>query len=87
MLEDARRNRQQSDERLRSSECRDTDVERSLPISIIRRERVIDWFEDPDVGQPLPEARHSWMRLYIVAGLVGVGAFGVIGGLLHILPA
>jgi len=29
----------------------------------------------------------SWMRLYIVMALIGAGALGVIGGLLHILPA
>jgi hypothetical protein len=48
---------------------------------------VIDRYEDPEVDQPFSEARQSWMGLYILAALVGVGAFGVIGGLLHILPA
>ena len=48
---------------------------------------MIDWFKDPEVGQPFSEVRQSWMRLYIVAGLIGIGTLGVIGGVLHVLPA
>ena len=48
---------------------------------------VIDWFEDPEDGRLSPSAEKSWMRLYIVAGLIGSGTLGVIGGMLHILPA
>jgi hypothetical protein len=48
---------------------------------------VIDWFEDPEESRLSPYAEKSWMRLYIVAALVGFGTLGVIGGMLHVLPA
>ncbi|WP_279604365.1 hypothetical protein [Methylobacterium sp. J-070] len=34
-----------------------------------------------------PAAEGSRMRLYIAAGLIGFGALGLVGGLLHLLPA
>jgi hypothetical protein len=48
---------------------------------------VTDWFDDPEQAQTAAESRESWMRLYIIAGLIGIGALGVICGMLHILPA
>ncbi|MGH1573612.1 hypothetical protein ACRAWG_26865 [Methylobacterium sp. P31] len=46
----------------------------------------MDWFDPPDNAHPF-EADESRMRLYIAAGLIGIGALGMVGGLLHILPA
>ena len=46
---------------------------------------MIDWFEDQEDGYP--SLGSSWMRLYIVAGLIGFGMLGLIGGMLHVLPA
>ncbi|WP_342108356.1 hypothetical protein [Methylobacterium sp. SI9] len=43
-----------------------------------------DAFEDDGVG--LSE-RPSRMRLFIGAGLMGMCLLGVLGGMLHILPA
>lgn len=48
---------------------------------------VTDWFDDPEYDQPPWTADASWMRLYIIVGLIGVGTLGVIGGMLHVLPA
>ncbi|MFB0491272.1 hypothetical protein ABIE45_003858 [Methylobacterium sp. OAE515] len=48
---------------------------------------MIDWFDDPEDGRFSPPAEKSWMRLYIVAGLIGLGTLGAIGGMLHVLPA
>jgi hypothetical protein len=48
---------------------------------------VTDWFDDPEDRQPSWAADETWMRLYIVVGLIGIGALGVIGGMLHVLPA
>ncbi|MGH1574993.1 hypothetical protein ACRAWG_35565 [Methylobacterium sp. P31] len=48
---------------------------------------MTDWFDDPEVSQPSWAAEESRMRLYIAVGLIGIGALGVIGGMLHVLPA
>ena len=51
------------------------------------RGRVTDWYDDPE-NRPSPStADASWMRIYIVVALIGAEALGVIGGMLHILPA
>jgi hypothetical protein len=51
------------------------------------RIRVTDWFDDPEHSPPSPTVEASWMRLYIVAALIGAGTLGLIGGMLHVLPA
>jgi hypothetical protein len=48
---------------------------------------VTDWSDDHEHRRPSWAARESSMRLYIVVGLIGMGALGVIGGLFHVLPA
>ena len=45
----------------------------------------MDWFDLPDDEHPA--AADSRMRLYIAAGLIGIGALGLLGGMLHLLPA
>jgi hypothetical protein len=47
----------------------------------------MDWFDLPDDTHRPADADQSRMRLYIAAGLLGIGALGMVGGLLHILPA
>ncbi|WP_267427636.1 hypothetical protein [Methylobacterium sp. GC_Met_2] len=47
---------------------------------------MVDWSNYLDESRPA-SADRSWMRVYIAAGLIGMGTLGVIGGLLHILPA
>jgi hypothetical protein len=47
----------------------------------------MDWFDPPDDTPRPADADQSRMRLYIAAGLLGIGALGMVGGLLHILPA
>lgn len=47
---------------------------------------MVDWSDYLDENRPVTADR-SWMRVYIAAGLIGMGTLGVIGGLLHILPA
>lgn len=47
----------------------------------------MDWFDPPDDSHLPSSADGSRMRLYIAAGLIGFGALGMIGGVLHILPA
>ena len=46
----------------------------------------MDWFDPPEDAHP-PSADASRMRLYIAVGLIGIGALGMVGGMLHILPA
>ena len=46
----------------------------------------MDWFDPPDDIHP-SKAAESRMRLYIAASLLGFGALGLLGGMLHILPA
>jgi hypothetical protein len=48
---------------------------------------VTDWFDEHEDAQPSWTVEESWMRLYIVVGLIGVGVLGAIGGVLHVLPA
>lgn len=48
---------------------------------------MADWFDDPEHRPPSSAAGLSWMRLYIVVALIGAEALGVIGGMLHVLPA
>lgn len=48
---------------------------------------VMDWFDDSEDDHTSTIARNSRMRLYIVAVLIGFGALGLIGGVLHFLPA
>ena len=48
---------------------------------------MTDWFDDPDDDSRSPTDSESWMRLYITAALIGMGALGVIGAMLHIFPA
>ncbi|GLS73852.1 hypothetical protein GCM10007890_58670 [Methylobacterium tardum] len=52
-----------------------------------QRAFVTDWFDDREDVHPSWAADESWMRLYIVLGLTGIGALGMIGGMLHVLPA
>jgi hypothetical protein len=47
----------------------------------------MDWFDLPEDAPPTSATDESRMRLYIAAGLIGIGALGAIGGMLHILPA
>ncbi|MFC6743401.1 hypothetical protein [Methylobacterium tardum] len=47
---------------------------------------MADWLDDPEDGRSPPFAEQSWMRLYILAGLIGSGTLGVIGGMLHVFP-
>jgi hypothetical protein len=47
---------------------------------------VVDWSDYLDESRSV-SADRSWMRMYIAAGLIGMGTLGVIGGMLHILPA
>jgi hypothetical protein len=47
---------------------------------------VVDWSDYLDESRFSETANRSWMRAYIAAGLIGMGTFGVIGGMLHILP-
>jgi hypothetical protein len=51
------------------------------------RGSVTDWFDDPENGPPTSAARLSWMLLYNVTALIGAEVLGVIGGILHVLPA
>ncbi|MBE7247069.1 hypothetical protein ACLBX9_00340 [Methylobacterium sp. A49B] len=46
----------------------------------------MDWFDPPEDASP-SAADASRMRLYIAASLFGIGALGMVGGFLHILPA
>ena len=62
-------------------------LSRRAPTPSDPRSRVTDWFDDPDNRPPSPAADASWMRLYIVVALISAEALGVIGGMLHILPA
>ena len=48
---------------------------------------MTDWFDDPENRPSSSMADASWMRLYIVVALIGAGALGVLGGMLHVLPA
>ncbi|MFB0493191.1 nitrate reductase NapE component [Methylobacterium sp. OAE515] len=48
---------------------------------------MTDWFDDPEDVQSSWTADESWMRLYIVVGLFGIEALGMIGGMLHVLQA
>ncbi|MCB4803141.1 hypothetical protein [Methylobacterium brachiatum] len=47
---------------------------------------MVDWSDYLEETRPL-SADRSRMRIYIAAGLIGMGLFGAIGGMLHILPA
>ena len=47
----------------------------------------MDWFDLPEDTQNSSAAEGSRMRLYITVGLLGIGALGMFGGMLHILPA
>lgn len=47
----------------------------------------MDRFDPKDDAPASPVAQASRMRFYIAAGLLGFGALGVLGGMLHILPA
>jgi hypothetical protein len=47
---------------------------------------VVDWSDYLEETRPL-SADRSRMRIYIAAGLIGMGMVGAIGGMLHILPA
>ena len=47
----------------------------------------MDWFDLPEDTHPPSAADASRMRLYITVGLIGIGALGMVGGMLHILPA
>ncbi|MGU3467835.1 hypothetical protein ACLBXO_23590 [Methylobacterium sp. C33D] len=47
----------------------------------------MDWFDLPEDTPPPTGADESRMRLYIAVGLIGIGALGMVGGMLHILPA
>ncbi|MCJ2138025.1 hypothetical protein MKK69_28925 [Methylobacterium sp. J-026] len=47
----------------------------------------MDWFDLPEDAQLTSETGASRMRMYILVGLIGLGAFGVVGTLLHLLPA
>jgi hypothetical protein len=47
----------------------------------------MDWFDEPEDGRLWTAGDESRMRFYITVGLIGLGALGVVGGLLHILPA
>ena len=44
----------------------------------------MNWFDLPEDAHLSAEPEASRMRLYIIAGLLGVG---VLGGVLHLLPA
>jgi hypothetical protein len=46
----------------------------------------MNWFDLPEDVHP-PAADESRMRMYITVGLIGIGALGLVGGMLHILPA
>ena len=48
---------------------------------------MADWFENAEDPQPSWAADTSRMRMYIAVALIGFGALGAIGGMLHILPA
>ncbi|GJE37097.1 hypothetical protein KHHGKMAE_1153 [Methylobacterium persicinum] len=58
-----------------------------LPRDPTRSDPVTDWFDDSDDAQPSRAADASWMRLYITVALVGIGVLGLLGGMLHVLPA
>ncbi|AIQ89499.1 MULTISPECIES: hypothetical protein [Methylobacterium] len=47
----------------------------------------MDWSDLPEDIPPSSAADASRMRLYITVGLIGMGALGMVGGMLHILPA
>ena len=47
---------------------------------------MTDWFDAHEDIQPSWAVDESCMRLYIVVGLIGIGALGVIAGVLHVLP-
>ena len=47
---------------------------------------MVDWSDYLEEGR-LELTGHSRMRMYIALGLIGIGMLGVIGGILHILPA
>ncbi|MCJ2097435.1 hypothetical protein [Methylobacterium sp. E-046] len=47
----------------------------------------MDWFDPPEDDHLSPDVTDSRMRLYIAAGLIGIGALGLFGGMLHLLPA
>lgn len=47
----------------------------------------MDWFDLPEDTHPSWAADESRMRLYIAVGLIGIAALGLLGGMLHILPA
>lgn len=44
-------------------------------------------FDDLPEDEGAPAARPSRMRSFIAAGLMGVCLLGMLGGMLHILPA
>lgn len=48
---------------------------------------LMDWSDLPEDIPPSSAADASRMRLYITVGLIGMGALGMVGGMLHILPA
>jgi hypothetical protein len=48
---------------------------------------VTDWLDDPENRPPSPAADASKMRVYIALGLIGMGPLGLLGGMLHLLPA
>lgn len=48
---------------------------------------MTDWFDEQEDVQPSWTVEESWMRLYIVWGLIGLGALGALGGMLHVFPA
>ena len=47
---------------------------------------MVDWSDYLEEGR-LELIGHSRMRMYIAVGLIGIGMLGLIGGLLHVLPA
>lgn len=47
----------------------------------------MDWLDLPDDLYPSADSDASRMRLYIAAALIAIGAVGLLGGMLHILPA
>lgn len=47
---------------------------------------VVDWSDYLDESSPLSGDQRR-MRMYIAAGLLGMGTLGLIGAMLHILPA